>query len=77
MLTKMPEEFLCPGCGQGCVVPVRVKSTGVRLFVCEECESTWFREEDIESARPMNFMDYMESQGGTGLWSELERLSKR
>ena len=74
MMTKPSEKTVCPGCGQGWVVPVRVKSTGVCLLVCEECETTWFREEDIGSARPMNFIDYMESQGLNGLWTELERL---
>jgi len=74
MMTKPSKKVACPGCGQGWVVPVRVKSTGVHLFVCEECETTWFREEEIGSARPTNFMDYMESQGMKGLWTELERL---
>lgn len=75
MMTSMQKTVMCPGCGQGQVVPVRVKSTRIPLFVCEECETTWFRAEEIGHSRPFNFMDYMESQGLKGLWSELERLT--
>lgn len=57
MMTKPSEKKVCPACGQGWVVPVRVKSTEVGLFGREECETKWFREEDIGSARPLNFMD--------------------
>lgn len=74
-MTRTSKKVVCPGCGQGWAVPVRVKSTGICLFVCDECESTWFREEDIGRARATHFMDYMESEGLKGLWSEIERLT--
>lgn len=74
MMATSSVRVVCPGCGQGWVVPVRVRSSGVHLAVCEECETTWFLGEDIGSARPMNFLDYMESNGLKGLWTEVERL---
>lgn len=73
MATKV-KRIECPGCGQGWVIPVRVRKTGIHLFVCEECETTWFHAEEIGRPLPTNFMDYMQSQGLRGLWSEVERL---
>jgi hypothetical protein len=37
----------CPNCNQGWVVPVRIRSTGKIIFVCDESEETWLTEEDI------------------------------
>jgi len=50
-----------------------VKATGVRLLLCEECDTAWFCKEDI-GVTAMFFPEYMQSQGLMGLWSEIERL---
>lgn len=41
------KKHWCPNCDQGWVVPVRIKSTGQIVYVCEESEETWLSEEDI------------------------------
>ncbi|MBB3595015.1 hypothetical protein FHX08_005425 [Rhizobium sp. BK529] len=40
----------CPNCNQGWVIPVRVKTTGEIIFVCEESEETWLKESEIGPA---------------------------
>ena len=74
-MTAPPTKVACPGCGQGWVVPVRVRATGALIFVCEECETTWLQERAIGKDKPTNFMDYMQSEGLNGLWTEVERMS--
>jgi hypothetical protein len=39
--------MLCPRCGQGDVVKARIMAGDTCLFVCQECEATWFLYEDI------------------------------
>ncbi len=75
MVTKRA-QVACPACGQGWVLLVRVKSTGVRLLLCEECESTWLAEEDIGTDRVTNFVNYMQAHGDQGLWTEIEQLDE-
>lgn len=71
------KRITCPGCGQGWVVPLKVIANSEVLFVCEECETTWLRQDDIENetVAPTNFRSYMRSHGLEGVWSEVERLS--
>lgn len=68
------KKIWCPGCDQGWVVPVRIKATGQLLYICEECETTWFSEDGVGRDTPANFTNYMESIGLKGLWSELDEL---
>jgi hypothetical protein len=65
----------CPGCDQGWVVPVEVRKTKERLFVCEECESTWLSEDGISREPAENFVNHMRAEGLHGLWTELEELT--
>lgn len=37
----------CPNCGQGWVVPVRIRKTGQLIYVCDESEETWLDQADI------------------------------
>ena len=62
----------CQRCGQGYVRAMRVRSTQLLLWVCEECEATWASQAEVNVC---NFEDYgtlMASIGRRGLWSELE-----
>lgn len=68
------DRIVCPGCGQGWVVRVRVVSSRAVLHVCEECESTWLREVDVGKEQAIAFLDYMQSNGLEGLWSEVEKV---
>ncbi|HMR76960.1 MAG TPA: hypothetical protein PKD61_17695 [Polyangiaceae bacterium] len=51
-----------------------MKRIGQTVFVCEECETTWFSAGGIGNAHPKNFVDFMESIGLQGLWTEVEQL---
>ncbi|QBQ38904.1 hypothetical protein E1742_24160 [Pseudoduganella plicata] len=63
--------MLCPRCNQGDVIHARVKKTGQHLFVCEECEATWFSREAIGLHGFIDFGSYMETIGSAPLWSEI------
>lgn len=39
--------MLCPRCGQGDIVKAKIIADDTCLFVCQECEASWFLYEDI------------------------------
>ena len=62
----------CQRCSQGYVRAMRVRSTNISLWVCEECEATWTSQDEVSAS---NFEDYGTLMAGIGrscLWSELE-----
>lgn len=63
--------MLCPRCEQGDVVAAQIRRTGAALFVCKECEATWFAVDDIGQAPFVDFGTYMEELGLQPLWDEL------
>ncbi len=64
--------MLCPRCVQGEVVKVRIIANDTRLFVCQECEASWFLYEDIGVKAFVDYGTYMEGLGLKPLWSELQ-----
>lgn len=63
--------MLCPRCEQGEVVVANIIKTKDTVYVCEECEATWFSEEDIGKEEFVDFGTYMESIGLEPLWKEI------
>ncbi|PMV22326.1 hypothetical protein C1X21_28025 [Pseudomonas sp. FW305-3-2-15-A-LB2] len=64
--------MLCPRCEQGDVIKAKVIAGDTCLFVCQECEASWFLYEDIGVRAFFDYGAYMESVGLKPLWSELE-----
>ncbi|RRV03621.1 hypothetical protein EGJ27_24565 [Pseudomonas sp. v388] len=64
--------MLCPRCEQGDIVKARVVADDTLLFVCQECEASWFLSEDIGVKGFVDYGTYMESLGLKPLWSELQ-----
>lgn len=69
-------KMQCPRCEQGWLNKVMVKKTGKEIFICEECDAIWFCLESIEYCTFNYFSAYMERQGFSDKWSELEILKK-
>lgn len=63
--------MLCPRCEQGDVVAAQIRRTDAVLFVCQECEATWFAKDEIGRAPFVDFGTYMEELGLQPLWDEL------
>ena len=63
--------MMCPRCKQGDVVEARVRSTDAILFVCDECEATWFTKDAIGHVAFIDFGTYMRGLGLKPLWDEL------
>lgn len=63
--------MLCPRCGQGDIAKATVTKTGKEIYVCGECEATWFAIEDIGQVPFVDFGIYMEEMGLSPLWDEL------
>lgn len=63
--------MLCPRCKQGEVVKAIIIKTEDELYVCDECEATWFYKDDIGKDMCLDFGVYMESKGLAPLWSEI------
>lgn len=64
--------MLCPRCEQGDVVKAEIIADSTCLFVCQECEASWFLYEDIGVRAFFDYGTYMESLGLKPLWSELK-----
>ncbi len=67
--------IICPRCQQDYIVRAHVKATGTELFMCPECDATWFLVEAIGVAPFLDFGTYMESIGLSMLWDELDIVS--
>ena len=63
--------MLCSRCEQGDIAKVKIKKTGQEIFVCQECEATWFSIKDIGLSSFKDFGTYMEEIGLLPLWDEL------
>lgn len=64
----------CPRCDQGDLVKAVVKGCGVTIYLCEECEATWFSLEQIGVGEFVDFGTYMRSIGLPPLWSSIDVL---
>ncbi len=65
--------MLCPRCQQGEIVEARVRATGTSLFICQECEATWFSLDQIGIKKFVDFGAYLEAHDLPPLWSEVDR----
>lgn len=63
--------MLCPRCAQGDITKAQIKKTGQDIYVCQECEATWFALTDIGVAPFVDFGTYMEGIELAPLWDEL------
>lgn len=66
--------MLCPRCEQGDICRAQIKSSGKLVYVCQECEATWFSAEAIGVDAFVDFGSYMEELGLPPLWSSLVLL---
>lgn len=64
--------MLCPRCEQGDVIEARIKKTGQLIYVCQECEATWFEKKKISNEKFVDFGTYMEAHGMRPLWEDLQ-----
>jgi len=66
----------CPRCdGQGFVLKAQIIKTNEMVFICDECDATWFALEAIYSQPWVDFGTYMEGKGISPTWDELKILS--
>lgn len=55
---------LCPYCGEyGRVLPARIKSTGERISICEECDTVWTENEPVLDGTGLGSGAFAESRG--------------
>lgn len=67
----------CPRCDQGFVIKARIKANNEIIFLCEECDATWFKKDDVKAKGYLDYGTYMESIGLTELWEEIEVVDER
>jgi hypothetical protein len=68
--------MICPRCQQDDVVKAMIKANKTIIFICPECEATWFSIEKITFPGFVDYMTYMEGIGLSHLWDELEVISE-
>ena len=66
----MPIE--CQRCRQGSVQAMRIRSTHILLWVCDECEATWKSKDKVNIDQFEDYGTLMMGIGRSPLWSELE-----
>ena len=68
--------MLCKFCKQGDVVSALIKKLNEKIWLCDECEATWFEECNINSSDFIRYSVYMKSKDLPPLWDELELLDE-
>jgi len=63
--------MLCPRCDQGDISKAKITKKGREIFVCKECEATWFCKSAIGTLPFVDYNTYMEEIGLPPLWDEL------
>ena len=67
----------CPRCdGQGSVLKVEILETKETLFVCDECEATWFEADNITATNWVDFGTVLEQRGLKPEWSEVRIIGE-
>lgn len=64
----------CPRCNQGEVVKAIINKTNEIIWLCEECEATWFAEADVGVKPFVDFGSHMKSMGLDPIWHEITIL---
>lgn len=64
--------MICPRCEQDEIVEARIKANGRIIYICPECDATWFSRSEISSSTFLDYGTYMKSIGLSQLWDELE-----
>ena len=64
----------CQICEQGNVIPAVIKELKQKIWLCDECEATWFRLDDVNNEKALLYVTYMKSKNLPPLWDELELL---
>lgn len=64
--------MICPRCGQGNVLAVRLTALDRAGFLCDECEALWLSTSTVGPRGFVDFGTYMKAHGRSGLWSEIE-----
>lgn len=62
----------CERCHQGLIQAMRIRTTNVLLWVCDECESTWKSKDKVNIDKFEDYGTLMIKIGRSPLWSELE-----
>lgn len=62
----------CERCDQGSIQAMRIRTTNVLLWVCDECESTWKSKDKVNIDKFEDYGTLMMKIGRSPLWSELE-----
>lgn len=60
-------QIWCPACDQGWIGTVTVPKLDKRLYVCQECETTWESKDEICDKQGDCFSLYMEKCGLKGM----------
>ena len=63
--------MICPRCNQGSILKVLIKELQVETFLCDECDTMWFKRIDIGNVPYIDFGIYMISKGLNSTWNEI------
>jgi hypothetical protein len=68
--------IVCPRCdGQGTVLKATITKLNRTIFLCDECDATWFDQHLISNTDFIDFTTYMEAAGLPAVYSEIEIVS--
>jgi hypothetical protein len=76
LVSNSKARIACPRCEQDYIAHIRIKATGTELFLCPECDATWFAIEDIGVKPFFDYGTYVKGLGLSVLWNELEVISE-
>ncbi|MFP7298918.1 hypothetical protein [Neobacillus niacini] len=67
----------CPFCdGQGIVHKAKIEKTNRTIYICDECDSIWLDDKEINVKKVKRFDDFMRKNNLKPLWSELTDIER-
>lgn len=64
-----------PCCDQGWIRHMRIKGTEDKIYICEECDTTWQSINDIGTESRKAYSEYAKEKGIIDTWEILEELT--
>lgn len=69
--------MLCLRCEQSKILKVWIKKLSKKAFLCDECEASWFKKDNINKLTFIDYGSYMMTVNLLPIFDEIDILSEK